>query len=299
MTSEPEPEPRRTWANWTLAGLIAAFGIVVYAVTVAQGRADSALLFVGLPVLLAAALALSPGRTTHGRVFVATTIALLLASVALHEGAICVILSAPLVYAMAHGTTALIRLARRYTTRAYSLVAVPLLLVPGLEGTGLAPRITPEQSVEVVRVVTLPAHAVGERLATGPRPVPVRSAPLRLLGVPVPTRVTGDGLATGDRWMFAYPDSSHGPGGHLLTEVTGTEPGRVGFRFVEDTAITGRWVTFRHAEVTWQAVDRERTEVRVRVAYERGLDPSWYFGPLQDGLLHEGVGHLLDMHVLP
>ncbi len=99
--------------------------------------------------------------------------------------------------------------------------------------------------------------------------------------------------------IFAYPDSSHGPGGHLLTEVTGTEPGRVGFRFVEDTAITGRWVTFRHAEVTWQAVDRERTEVRVRVAYERGLDPSWYFGPLQDGLLHEGVGHLLDMLVLP
>lgn len=29
MTSQPEPEPRRTWANWTLASLIAAFGIVV------------------------------------------------------------------------------------------------------------------------------------------------------------------------------------------------------------------------------------------------------------------------------
>ncbi|MGN9774695.1 hypothetical protein ACTMS0_02760 [Micromonospora sp. H33] len=295
---EPEPAPRRTWANWTLAGLITAFGVVAFAVAVAQGRADSALLFVALPVLLAAALALTPGRTTHGRVFVVTTIALLLAAVALHEGAICVVLAAPLVYAVAHGTTALIRLARRGASRAYALVAVPLLLTSGLEGSGLAPRVAPEQSVEVRRVVTLPAHLVDDRLAAGPRPMPVRSVPLRLLGVPLPTRVTGDGLAPGDRWMFAYHGSSHGPGGHLLTEVTTVEPGRVGFRFVEDTAITGRWVTFRHAEVSWHAVDGEHTAVRVRVAYERGLDPAWYFGPLQDALLHEGMGYLLDTLVL-
>ncbi len=298
MSEAPEPAPRRTWANWTLAGLITAFGVAVFTVAVAEGRADSALLFVALPVLLAAALALTPGRTTHGRVFVATTIALLLAAVALHEGAICVVLAAPLVYAVAHGTTALIRFVRRDPTRTYALVAVPLLLVPGLEGTGIAPRIAPDQSVEVSRVVAVPADLVAEHLAAGPRPAPVRSAPLRLLGVPVPTRVTGDGLAPGDRWMFGYHGTAHGPGGHLLTEVTVNEPGRVGFRFVEDTAITGRWVTFRHAEVTWHAVDRDRTAVTVRVAYERGLDPSWYFGPVQDALLHEGAGHLLDMLAL-
>lgn len=41
----------------------------------ARGRTDSALLFVGLPVLLAVALALAPGRTTHGRVVAATALA--------------------------------------------------------------------------------------------------------------------------------------------------------------------------------------------------------------------------------
>ena len=41
-------------------------------------------------------------------VFQVTTIFLLLAAVAAHEGAICVILAAPLVYAVAHGVAALV-----------------------------------------------------------------------------------------------------------------------------------------------------------------------------------------------
>src|ERR1044071_4951124 len=87
MDEQPD-KPPRTRANWILAGLIVAFGLAVFVYAVRSGRADSALLFVVLPALLAAALALTPGRTTHGRVFRLTTIVLLLAPVSLHEGAI-------------------------------------------------------------------------------------------------------------------------------------------------------------------------------------------------------------------
>ncbi|MEO3773808.1 hypothetical protein [Micromonospora sp. B9E7] len=294
---DDEATPRRTSAHWTLAGLITLLGVIVFVGVVQQGRADSAVLFVALPVLLAAALALAPRQTAHGKVFAATTMALLMASVALHEGAICVLLAAPLVYAVAHGTTALIR-ALRDANRPYALVAVPLLLLPGLEGSGIAPRVDPEQTVEVTRVVGLPVDRVAERLNTGPRPADVRSVPLRLLGVPTPGQVTGDGLDVGDRWMFGYHGSAHGPGGHLLAEVQSVAPGRVGFRFVEDSSITARWFTWENAELSWRAVDPGHTEVRVRVDYTRGLDPSWYFGPLQQVLLGAGVGHLLDMLAL-
>ncbi|MEV4768368.1 hypothetical protein [Micromonospora humida] len=295
--NEQDQPPRRTAANWVLAGLISAFGMMVFVATVLDGRADSALLFVLLPTALAATLALLPGRTAHGRVFVITTIALLLAAVALHEGAICVILAAPLVYAVSHGTTALIR-ALRDASRPYAVIAVPLLLLPGLEGSGPAPRIAPDQSVEVVRVVALPADQVAARLAAGPRPVPVRSVPLRLLGVPTPGQVSGDGLDPGDRWVFGYHGSAHGPGGHLLAEVETVGVQRVGFRFVEDSSITARWFRWRHATLSWRAVDERHTEVRIRVDYTRGLDPSWYFGPIQQVLLGAGTGHLLDMMAL-
>ncbi|PWR08304.1 hypothetical protein DKT68_16170 [Micromonospora acroterricola] len=298
MALEDDARPQRTAANWILAGLILLSGALVFVAAVLGGRTDSALFFVALPVLLAAALALTPSRTAHGRVFVITTMALLLASVVLHEGAVCVILAAPLVYAVAHGTTALIR-ALQDANRVYALATVPLLLLPGLEGSGVAPRIDPEQTVEVARVVALPVDLVAGRLAAGPRPTPVRSVPLRLLGVPTPGQVSGDGLAPGDRWMFGYHGSAHGPGGHLLAQVESVEPERVRFDFVEDTSITARWFTWEHAELSWRAIDPGHTEVRIVVDYRRGLDPSWYFGPLQQVLLGAGVGHLLDMLALP
>ncbi|MEE6259275.1 SRPBCC family protein [Plantactinospora sonchi] len=296
--SAPEEPPRPRTANWIVTGLIGMFGVVGFTLAVRSGRTDSALLFVGLPVLLAVVLAMTPARTAHGRVFLFTTVCLLLASVALQEGAVCVILAAPLVYGVVHGTTALIHWWRSANRPYYAVAVLPLLLAGGVEGSTDGLRIDPEQSVQVVRRITLPADQFAERIAAGPKPVPVRSVPLRLLGVPLPRQVSGDGLAVGDRWVFAYHGSSHGPGGHLVVEVERAEPGRIGFRFTEDTSITARWVTWRRAELNWRAVDSGQTEVRVTAAYQRGLDPSWYFGPVQDALMHEGAGHLLDMLAL-
>jgi hypothetical protein len=279
-----------------LAGLIAVFGLVCFLVTVRSGRANSALLFVVLPTVLAAGLALTPGRTTHGAVFRLTTIGLLLAAVALHEGAICVVLAAPLVYAVAHGITALLRVARRSRTLPV-LIPLPLLLV-GIEGVQPDWRVNPEQSVAVHRVITAEPAALPGLLAAGPRPVPARALSLRLLGVPTPEHVHGAGLAPGDQWTFGYHGSSHGPGGQIRTEITAAGPQEITFAVLEDTSITGRWVRMHDASVSWRPAGAGRTEVTLRIAYRRGLDPSWYFGPLQDRLMHAGAEQLLDMLAL-
>ncbi len=290
----PDEPPVRGRASWILMGLITAFGVVFFLLTVRSGRADSALLFVVLPCLLALLLAGRPGRSTHGTVARATTIGLLLAAAALHEGAICVLLAAPLVFVVAHGTTALVRMARN-SRRAYAVLPLPLLLLGGVEGVHGELRVRPEQSVTVSRVVALAPEAVRERLLAGPQPVAVRSLPLRALRAPAPEHVAGAGLAPGDRWMFGYPGSSHGTGGHIVTEVVAAEPGRVGFAVRQDHTITSRWLSWRGAEVRWRDAGPGRTEVTVELAYTRRLDPSWYFGPVQDRLMHAGAAHLLDM----
>jgi hypothetical protein len=293
-TPEPEPYLRPGRANWILAGVILAVGAMIFGYVVRSGASDSALLFVGLPILLAAALALLPGRNTHGRVFSGTTIGLLLVSVALQEGAICVVLAAPLVYLVVHGVTAVLVWASR-SSKTYALLPIPLLLLGTVEGTDDDLRLHPDQSVAVRRVVALTPDEVLARFARGPRPAPVRSVPLRLLGMPTPEHVAGTGLAPGDRWVFGYHGSSHGPGGRLVALVRAHGPGTIEFGFAGDTSITARWFTWRGAVLTWRPVGGGRTEVLLTVSYRRGLDPSWYFGPLQDGLLHEGAGHLLDM----
>ncbi|WIN00928.1 hypothetical protein ACTOB_007351 [Actinoplanes oblitus] len=284
-------------ANLFLAGLVAVVGVASFAVAVTTGRADSALFFVALPAVLAAGLALSSGRSTHGRVFRLTTIALLLAAVVLHEGAICVLLAAPLVYLVAHAVTALVRLARRGGRSALALLPLPLLLAGGAEGTTADWRVHPDQSVEVTRVVALGPEQVRATLAAGPQPTGTRSLPLRLLGVPMPQHVHGAGLTPGDRWTFVYHGSSHGPGGEIVTEVRDAGPARVSWTVVEDSSITHRWVGMRDATLSWHTVPGG-TAVTLRVDYRRGLDPSWYFGPLQDGLMHAGAGHVLDMLAL-
>lgn len=285
-------------ANVVLAALIGVFGVVVLALTVRSGRADSALLFVALPTLLAAALALTPGRTTHGRVFQLTTIALLLAAVALHEGAICVLLAAPLVYAVAHGVTGLIRLIGDGRSRALAVLPLPLLLFSATEGSDPQWRLHADQTVEVTRVVPLDPAAVRELLAAGPQPVATRAPALRLLGVPTPVHVHGPGIDPGDRWVFGYHGSAHGPGGAIVTEVRTAGPDRLTFAVTEDSSITGRWVRLHDAEVSWRPAGAGRSTVTLRISYRRGLDPSWYFGPVQDRLMHAGTEHLLDMLAL-
>jgi hypothetical protein len=281
-------------ARYVLAGLMALFGVGFFVITVRSGRADSALLFVVLPVVLAIALTLIPGRRTHARVFRITTITLLLAAVALHEGAVCVILAAPLVYALAHGTAAFIRA----TDGTRAVLPLPLLLLGGMEGIQPDWRVQPDQTVEVTRVVALDAAQVRARLAAGPQPVAARELPLRVLGVPMPQHVHGAGIAPGDRWEFGYHGSAHGPGGEIVTEVRDASDTGIAFTILQDTTITARWLQWRDAQVRWHAVDGGHTEVTVVFSYRRGLDPSWYFGPLQDRLLHAGGDHMLDMLAL-
>jgi hypothetical protein len=222
---------------------------------------------------------------------------LLLTAVALNEGAMSVVLTAPLVYLIAHGTTALVRWCTR-SSGMYAVLPVPLLLLVAVEGSTNALRISPDQSVQVVRVVAMPVNGVVSRLAAGPQPTPVRSVPLRMLGVPMPEHVHGGTSNPGDKWTFAYHQTPYGPGGQIVAEVRTTEPGHRSFAFVENSSITARWFTWQQADVRWRAVDATHTEVRVTVHYRRRLDPSWYFGPLQDALMHQSVGHLLDTMAL-
>jgi hypothetical protein len=293
---EPPNEPKRARRRtskyqWLLAGLLAALGLAAFGWLWQTGRADSALLFVGLPMLLAVVLILMPVQTGHGKAFQLTTIGLLTAAALFHEGAICVILAAPIVYAIVHGLVAVTKLENG---RRNGLLLIPVLLVASLEGTNDDLRIDPHQAITVTRTVALDESQVRQRLEQGPRPTNVRSLPLRILHVPMPVHVEGQGLRRGDGWEFHYHGSSHGPGGQTRTRVTATTPTSVEFAVEENTTITARWVDLERAVVSWQPAGNGKTHVQMTIWYGRKLDPSWYFGPLQQGFMHEAAAYLLD-----
>ena len=147
------------------------------------------------------------------------------------------------------------------------------------------------------RVALTVVTAVVVALAAGPRFGPPQSFVLSL-GIPLPRHGAGSGLAPGSQWTLDYHGSMHGPGGQITTEVTSSAPGEVRFRTVSDTSITHRWMALGDSAITWRPVADGRTEVTLTMNFVRGLDPSWYFGPLEQWFGTEGAGYLLDSLVL-
>lgn len=288
---EPRPEPT-SWlrASWLLSGLVLAVGAVGAVLAVTTGRGDSAVFFVGLPTLLALAVARTrPARTAHGITFKVITIGLLLSAVLLHEGAVCLIFAAPLVYAVGHGIAALVDAARR---RVAALVLVPVALVLSLEGVQPAWRVAPVQTVSVTHTVAASPDEVARRVGDGPR-IGSAGKPWAIALLPLPGHVSHQG----DLWRFTFHGDSHGPGGELVTRVSARGDGWMEFTPVSDTTIVTRWLDWREARLSWRP-GPGGTEVTLTMSFVRGLDPSWYFGPIETGLVHSAAGYLLDTMAL-
>ncbi len=277
--------------------VVLTIGILAFVGTVGIGRSDSAMVFVGLPTLLALAITLGPrARSLHGLTFRAISLGLLVAAVLVREGVICLIFAAPLVYAIGHGMVALFTMAPR---RRYAIAPVVLLI--GLEGLVPGLRVEPQQTVTAVHTVALAPAAVARRIAAGPDFARVHK-PWLLAMVPLPGHVLGAGVDPGDGWEFTFHGDSHGPGGDLVIAVAShTETatgGSVTFRPVSDTSVVTRWLAWSGARLDWHAVPGG-TEVTLTLQFVRRLDPSWYFGPLEQVMAGAGAGVILDALGLP
>lgn len=290
-TAGPPPPPRQGAMRGDRRRTLMSAAVVVtaaagVAITYAFDRQDAAVLFVGLPALLALGIALRPpARTLHGAVASGTSFALLLAAMLLQEGAICVVMSAPLVFGVAHGIAAV---TARLRGRHQAALVLPLVLLASFEGIVPTWRVAPVQTAEVATIVAADVDTVLAALLDGPDLASAHRPLLLRTGFPVPTQATGDGLDVGDRWEFDYR-------GHpIVTEVIARADGEATFALVHDGSKTARWLTWRHATLRWRATSATTTEVRIAVTFERGLDPSWWFGPIEDAFVSAGAELLLD-----
>lgn len=282
-TDDPAPE-NQTRARLAVL-LPVALVVAVAATTVAAviGRLDSALFFVGVPVLLALVVGVLPATSTGGLLFQVITVTLLLVAAFLHEGALCVLIVSPLLYGSAFFVWWLVRTAAKVQQR---LAVVPLLALAAFEGAVPGTRIMPTQEATAERVV---AAACADFVADLDRPTfstADRGWLLQVAQYPTPTTADGTGLAVGDRWSLAMP------AGAISTRVsarTGDDvAGTIDFEVTEDTARTTRWVTLQQAHLSWTQTD-DGCRARLAIDYERDLDPALYFGPITDLFMNAGA----------
>jgi hypothetical protein len=301
----PEMRPRLTLAAIIAAAMVAS---VWYRAIVEHGVQQTAALFIGLPAVLAIVIVVfvSP-RSAVGVACKAVTVGLLVSVLFLGEGFLCVIFAAPLFYAVAIAVATAIDRTRRDPRTTMSSSLLLLLLAPmNLEGVTPMTTIERTSTVSASKIV----HASSERVAASvlappqfergrPRPAFLR------LGFPTPvhSRIERQGSAT--RWVVQIRggemllNGMEHRTGDLVLDLEEARPALVRWRVRSDTSHMTHFLTFRASTVQWQPIDAHTTRVTWTIDYERGLDPAWYFGPMERYATWLAARYLIDTVAAP
>lgn len=308
--------PRRasneaTRARMALATLIVAvaIGSIAYRVIVSHDLQQTAALFIGIPAVLAIVVVfgVSPA-SAQGVACKAVTICLLVSLLFLWEGMLCVLMSAPLFYAIAIVVSYAIREARdpgnSLTITLRSCVILLAIVPMSVEGVTEFTTVNREESVTASQIVAASADAVERALFEVPRFDRVR--PLYLSAgfpSPVATRIEHDSHETlwviqmrGGEMLLSGMEPRTGD---LLLRLEEARPGLVRWRAISDTSHMTHFLMWREIVVQWQAVDAGTTRVTWTLQYRRGLDPAWYFGPMERYAARLAAGYLIESVATP
>ncbi len=278
--------PKKSWP-WVLLCLVVACVSVFYRFLVLGEREQTALLFVGLPLMLAIGLSLTPRpRSVTGVIMKGISLALLLFGVLLIEGFICILMAAPLFFLVGWIVGWIADRARRVDKASSwhddrmrcSVLGVMMLM--SFEGVTDWLSFDRNEEVVVVEVVDGSASYVRGRLAHGPD-FDLEELPLFLqLGFPLPVSIEGGSLEVGDVWRVHF-EGGEGEPGDLVVKVVSSSPSCVRLECEQDGSHISHWMAWKSVEWTIEEIEGGKCRVSMVMEYERLLDPAWYFKPIE------------------
>lgn len=288
-------------SRWTLPFLVLAIaaGCMAYRLLVMKRLEQTALLFVGIPTLLAVIVAFTPrSKTVVGGVLKATTLSLLLSAPLLGEGFICILMASPIFFAVAIAIAAVVESMRKDRGRTTICCLALLSFLPmSLEGSHARLSFNREETVTVRRIVNASAAEVENQLRRAPRtdlPIPL----FFRMGFPRPTESHGTGLQPGDLRSIHFAGGEGRPGDVVL-RVADSAPGHAHFVAVSDSSKIAHWLQWEFADVRWRTVDSGHTEVEWTLGYRRLLDPAWYFRPWERYAVRASADYLIRANASP
>ena len=288
---------KRTFLKLMLLIVAVATGAVMYRLVVYGRLEQTAVLFIGVPTILAIILAVSPkAKTANGGIIKGITLALLLSGPLLGEGFICILMASPLFYGVGLAVGEIVHWThkkRRATLSCLLLIFLPM----SVEGTSPSLSFNRDETVQASRVVQASERDVLRTLSRSPRtdlPLPLY---LRM-GFPRPVEARGEGLEVGATRTIHFAGGEGRPG-DLLLQVQESRPGYVRFSAISDRSKVAHWLDWKSSEVRWTALDAQHTRVDWTLHFERRLDPAWYFGPWERYAAHLAAGYLIRANATP
>jgi hypothetical protein len=296
-----------TRARVTVAVVIVAVALasVAYRMFLGHGLQQTAALFLGIPTILALVVVFgfSP-RSAIGVAYKAVTVGLLVSLLFLGEGVLCVMMSAPLFFGIATAVVALMDLAESRRHTPLSCLAVLLLVPMSLEGVTDLTSFGRDELVTETRLVQAPADEVERALRREPRfdravPGVLRAGFPR----PVASRIE---VRDGTSWWIVRMrggetrlNGMEPRAGDLVLRLVDATPGRFRWRAVSDDSHMTHFLNWRESVVEWTPAGPDATRVTWTIRYRRGLDPAWYFGPLERYAARLAAGYLIESVATP
>ena len=168
---DTEEEPKKiTPAQWSvIAVAIGTAGLsLYYKILIGEHLGHTALVFIGIPAILAVLAALQPkARSVTGGIIKAITLALLLLAPLLGEGYLCIHVAAPLFYIVGIGIGLIVDHDKRRRGKFLSCIAI--VMVPMcLEGVSPELSLDRAQTVQSSRIVSASSASVDLALSHSP-----------------------------------------------------------------------------------------------------------------------------------
>jgi hypothetical protein len=278
--------------------LIAA--AVMYKTLNLIGQGGTSLMFVGLPAVLAVVVAFAPpSKSATGTIMKVLTLTLLLGGILLIEASVCLLMAAPLLYAIGVGVGAAVDVSRRRGQQVRVSLLVPLIVL-SLQGT--IPGTSGPRGIEASaeRIVDVAADDIAAKLRCPERFDRTLPAFFRIGRFPRPLSCRYEkgrfviDFEQGEPMHHKLAHSEHPGRPQLVLKITESGPRRIRFGLVSDNTMLSHWARFRSSTLEWDALDADTTRVRWTIRVERKLDPVWYFAPMQHYAAGRAAAYLID-----
>jgi hypothetical protein len=254
---------------------------------------QTSILFVGLPALMTLLMVKysKTPKSAYGVVFKVITIFLLMSSILLGEGSICVLFAAPIFYGVAALIVFIIEyLKKRNESKLLSVLLIPVLLVVaqpfGIKGE---PEIQTEETCVVInKGVSIDSF--------NKKPDLLKNYPnFFKIGFPKPIGIQGTGTTIGDTRNIQFESSTKGIG-TLSLEVIESNESSIIFKVINDNSHINHWLTWKKMKVEIIKISPNQTKIKWISQYQCDLGPSWYFEPLEEIAVEIMNKHLIDVY---
>ena len=254
---------------------------------------QTAILFIGIPALLTLLMikySKTP-KSAYGVVFRTITIFLLMSSILLGEGTVCVLFAAPIFY----GIAALIvfiteRTKKNNDSKLKAIVVLPIILILAqpMDFVGEAELQTVETTTTINNEVSLEAF--------NKSPDFLKNYPVFFkLGFPKPIDIAGSGVNIGDTRNIQFESSTKGIG-TLSLEIIESSDSSITFKPTSDKTHINHWLTWEQMTVEIFKTSTNETKIKWTSEYRCDLGPSWYFKPLERKAVQIMNRHLIDAY---